>query len=716
MQTICSSPTEYVSGDPSLVISYPFVSHPGTVVTCKEPGDLKWVSMGLRLPPYVSIQEVTVWYQISNPDPQTPPNSLISQIRLTEMKTPDRATVLHDDGTDLTSTIPTAHTSKVGGKIPTLGSSVTLSLRLNFQNTTDTILLGAVEVIIEPVAECSFNVRDFGAKGDWPQNPSADDTSSLQAAFDAVPPSGAVICVPPGIYVVSKTLALRSKTHLKGAGSATVFRRNDSGPDIDVIFNSKTVTDVTVEAISIDINGAKKIPPKKSFAVGLGFREQCSNIRIRDTRVFDSTGTNVCCRLWIMVLESDHVWIERNYLTDGLRLGAGGAGDKLITQNNPVEDANDNAITISTAAYSAQTINYIIRDNIVRAAKGCAIYIGDDGFGAKPEDALDPSIKESQIICRNILVDGNLLLGPLEKDQVFVLVKLANYTERLHIVNNVMVNPGSEKDTFGVTVSIQTKFGRAGFDFLIAHNTLDGTLGTGIWVRSLERVRIVQNQLSNGISDSSGIKIGGDGDADSVDVATVQGNVVSEYGNGIYVENSTKVDVIGNSLDRMSAADHGALRLRTLDGEQLSALVLGNRISDNTGAGISEEGPGTFDTHYIFNDLRSNAGGAFSGINANATRLGNLGTEEYILRHISGIAPWDPPPLDNGSSTSTTVNVGGARVGDTVTVGFNRPIPDGAILAAAVTADNTAKVTLLNMTGGSFDLPNGLIRVDVWRH
>jgi polygalacturonase len=185
--------------------------------------------------------------------------------------------VIHDDPTDLQSLNPVCYTSHVGGKLPTPGTALSLSLRLNFQNTTDQIMLGAVGVVIEPVADCTLNVRDFGAKGDWPQNPNADDTDALQAAFDAVPPSGAVICVPPGIYVVTKTLALRSKTHLKGAGSATVFMRKSPkvGPDIDVVFFSKTVKHVTVEAISIDINGAKKIPPDKSFAVGLGFRDQC---------------------------------------------------------------------------------------------------------------------------------------------------------------------------------------------------------------------------------------------------------------------------------------------------------------------------------------------------------------------------------------------------------------------------------------------------------
>src|SRR6266498_2412176 len=66
MQTIWLSPTDFVTGDPSLRISYPFVSHPSTIITCTAPGDFKWVSMGLRLPPNVAIQEVIVCYQVTN--------------------------------------------------------------------------------------------------------------------------------------------------------------------------------------------------------------------------------------------------------------------------------------------------------------------------------------------------------------------------------------------------------------------------------------------------------------------------------------------------------------------------------------------------------------------------------------------------------------------------------------------------------------------------
>jgi hypothetical protein len=48
--TIWLSPTDFVTGDSTLQISYPYVSHSNTVVTCTTPGDLKWISMDLRLP------------------------------------------------------------------------------------------------------------------------------------------------------------------------------------------------------------------------------------------------------------------------------------------------------------------------------------------------------------------------------------------------------------------------------------------------------------------------------------------------------------------------------------------------------------------------------------------------------------------------------------------------------------------------------------------
>ncbi len=87
MQTIWLSPTGFVSGDPTIKINYPSVFHPSTVVTCSLPGDLKWVSIDLRVPANATIENVIICYKVSNPA------SFISQIRIAELMTPDHATV-----------------------------------------------------------------------------------------------------------------------------------------------------------------------------------------------------------------------------------------------------------------------------------------------------------------------------------------------------------------------------------------------------------------------------------------------------------------------------------------------------------------------------------------------------------------------------------------------------------------------------------------------
>ncbi len=136
IQTQWVSPTKFVSGDPTLRISYPSVSHPAVEITTTAPGDLKWIYIGLCLPPCTEIKAIHVCYQLLNS------RSFISQVRLAEMKTPERALVRHDDGTDLLSTDPTCYVSDVENYRP--DGAVTLNLRLNFGDSSDKILLGAV--------------------------------------------------------------------------------------------------------------------------------------------------------------------------------------------------------------------------------------------------------------------------------------------------------------------------------------------------------------------------------------------------------------------------------------------------------------------------------------------------------------------------------------------------------------------------------------------
>jgi parallel beta helix pectate lyase-like protein/pectate lyase-like protein len=564
-----------------------------------------------------------------------------------------------------------------------------------------------------------INVCDFGAKGDGVSATDAveRETAAFRSAFAAVPDAGAIVCIPPGTYLVRGGFSLKSKTYLKGAGGATVLKL--AGPG-NTMFLSKSVSDVTVEHFSIDMNGITGVTgTARSFANGLAFRADadkpvtCERLRIRDIHIFDGTGLNVCCRHGILVLESTHVWIERCHLSDGLRIKAGGIGDRLIIEGNIVENGNDNAITIATTSVPSQTINYIIRNNMVSAASGSSIYVGDDG--AIPVADNQPS----DVIYQNIVIDGNILLGPVARaGQVMLIVRLASTTERLHIVNNILVNEGPWQDfTVGIAISRQTPLARDGRDVLIANNSIEGIFNyAGIWVRNVQNVRIANNQIARQKeatpekSVGDGIRLG------DVDTVAVEGNIVSDRQVGLHLQGPcAKVVIAGNTI-RNSVRQGVAFTFPNAEPFTAAARLIGNTITGNGGAGVEQANNGTYDTHYLFNDLRDNAGGPFRGVGSISTRLGNLGTPEQILQHISGTTTWEPPLASVGAVASTTVLVPGTQIGDTVTIGFTQPLPVGALLTGAVTAANTVTATLVNLTGRDLDLPLGTLRADVWRH
>ena len=255
------SPTDFVSGDKSLKISYPSVTHSAVEIKTRALGDLKWIYLGLRVPPDHDIHAIHVCYQLSNS------RSFISQVRLVEMQTPDQTVVRHDDGTNLLSTSPTCYRSPVVAFRP--GAAVLLALRLNFGNAADTITLGAVGV--EALSSCSpvpsytrsalpipvaagclarvadserglwmgtgsvdygdgigdrnqwfnlnaeINVKDFGAKGDGV----TDDLAAFNAAIAALGPAntpflGQTLYVPPGTYYLSNTLHITRRQGRQG--------------------------------------------------------------------------------------------------------------------------------------------------------------------------------------------------------------------------------------------------------------------------------------------------------------------------------------------------------------------------------------------------------------------------------------------------------------------------------------------------------------------
>lgn len=245
------SPTDFVTGDKSLRISYPSVAHPAVEIKTKTPGDLKWIYLGLRVPLDHDIHSIHVCYQLSNS------RSFISQIRLAEMQAPDQAVVRHDDATDLLSTTPICYQSPVVPFRP--GAAIMLALRLNFGNVVDTITLGAIGVEVfsscQPVPSYMrgtlsapgmpgclarvtdsvrglwmdqgsqwfslsgevVNVKEFGAKGDG----ITDDQPAFAAAIASFSPpnssNGGVVEVPPGTYRLANTVLIKKCITIKGS-------------------------------------------------------------------------------------------------------------------------------------------------------------------------------------------------------------------------------------------------------------------------------------------------------------------------------------------------------------------------------------------------------------------------------------------------------------------------------------------------------------------
>jgi len=77
MPTLWFDSTDFVTGDPTLQITYPSVTQATTIVTATAVGDLKWISLGAVLPFPAQIETVVVCYQILRA--ASPPTSVIRQ-------------------------------------------------------------------------------------------------------------------------------------------------------------------------------------------------------------------------------------------------------------------------------------------------------------------------------------------------------------------------------------------------------------------------------------------------------------------------------------------------------------------------------------------------------------------------------------------------------------------------------------------------------------
>jgi hypothetical protein len=93
-----------------------------------------------------------------------------------------------------------------------------------------------------------------------------------------------------------------------------------------------------------------------------------------------------------------------------------------------------------------------------------------------------------------------------------------------------------------------------------------------------------------------------------------------------------------------------------------------------------------------------------------------IGGGATILKHLSGTASWNPT-LASGDHGVLDITVTGAAVGDTVVLGLPGQLSASVFQVNAwVSATNTVRVHVYQLSGSAWNPGTITVRADVWQH
>ena len=154
---------DFLPGDPSVITDFNAVTSgvgtglSGLIINSTTTGEIggggnKVIEKGVPVPPIFDVSGVRICYEVKNVDDSTNvvDPTFISQIRLAQLQDPPAtAVVLLDDATDQVDPGPICVDSAMVGPIDPIPGGLRLSLRVNFGNTDDTIVLRGVALLVE---------------------------------------------------------------------------------------------------------------------------------------------------------------------------------------------------------------------------------------------------------------------------------------------------------------------------------------------------------------------------------------------------------------------------------------------------------------------------------------------------------------------------------------------------------------------------------------
>jgi len=103
---------------------------------------------------------------------------------------------------------------------------------------------------------------------------------------------------------------------------------------------------------------------------------------------------------------------------------------------------------------------------------------------------------------------------------------------------------------------------------------------------------------------------------------------------------------------------------------------------------------------------RNPGGGSLSGT--------QVGLHSFSVGQVKVTTTWNPSSVNSLGTTTTTVTVQGAAVGNFAWASFSLSL-GGLLISAEVTAANTVTVTLFNPTTAAVDLASGTLAILVFQ-
>jgi pectate lyase-like protein/parallel beta helix pectate lyase-like protein len=524
-----------------------------------------------------------------------------------------------------------------------------------------------------------YDITRYGARGDG----IADDTAAINAAVRALPPSGGILYIPPGSFRIGRTVVLRHGVSLRGAGMGISTLRQADGANLSSIVTYPASSFVTVSDLTFDGNKAKNT----TRTDGLLNFDNSSDVIVRNCEFKDAVGHPTVGVALRFAGVNRRILIDGNYVHDAGALGStpsdaiyvGGSSVRIV--NNLVVGASDTGLVYEAVSISpgAPSDHAVIANNIIRnTPQGIAVDAAiADSSGATTvvngntiEDikavngasifVFKGSRGRSQVA---VSVLGNVIRNSTDGHGIF-LDGVSDVTVNGNVLNNMSL----QKAKHGITVL------RSNLVSIIG-NTIRGVGGNGISLQGTTNITVTGNV----IADVNMAGVGGVG----IDVRDVPG------------VRSDSVVVVGNAVSGVKH-QHG---LQLADGAT-NLLALGNALG-GAGGSINQATTGR-----VKLDLNLDS----------SARTPDASRTQDVVRGFSASIQWRPAQLLNGGVATTSVQIGSAAVGDGVLCSHDRLGSRLLLLACHVESSGVVRAVLLNLSGGSVEIPTGTLRVRIFRH